>query len=259
MNPTGERPDDRYSPDGLIALHHAGYRDVGARMGSGVVVDIGCGVGFGAATLIRDDRRVIGVDYDVGAVGEALARRGPEGLRVVAADGGVLPFATNSVDWVVSSHVIEHFADPTNHVAEVARVLRPGGTALVLTPNETADFENPFHVHPFNATSLQAMLGKSFDDVVVGGHDATDAVKADFAARRGQAAKILRLDFLGLRHRLPRSWYIAAYSRGTQLFYRLQARRHSAGATAITADDFAPTDHIDETTLTLFATARAPR
>jgi SAM-dependent methyltransferase len=259
MEMTGERPDDRHSPDGLVALHRAGYRDVGRRIGSGVVLDLGCGVGFGSASLLREDRTVLGIDYDRGAASIAADRWNGSGLKVLAADGQAIPLADGSVDWVVSSHIIEHFADPTGHVDEIRRVLRPGGTALVLTPNAPSDFENPFHVHLFTPDTLRAMLSTSFDEVWIGGHDATPTVKADFAARRAQAAKVLKLDVFGLRHRMPRSWYVAAYSAGTRLFYRLQARRHSGGATAITVDDFAPTEQVDDTTLSLFAVASRPR
>lgn len=219
---------------------------------------MGCGVGLGTRELAAPERTVIGIDYDLDAAVTAASRAGGA-YHVLAADGARLPLADRSVDWIISSHIIEHFVDPEAHVTELARVLRPGGTALVLTPNETTDFENPFHVHLFSPESLDRMLGRHFGDVHVGGHDGTPEVKADFAARRAQAAKVLRLDPLGLRFRIPRSWYVAAYSTGTRAFYRLQARRHAGGATTITAEDFAPTETVDETTLSLFATARSPR
>ncbi|MFV0260758.1 MAG: class I SAM-dependent methyltransferase [Acidimicrobiales bacterium] len=225
---------------------------------NGTVVDVGCGVGLGTRELIGPGRTVIGVDYDLYAAGTASARS-DGAYCVLAADGAGLPLADRSVDWIVSSHIIEHFVHPETHVTELARVLRPGGTALVLTPNETTDFENPFHVHLFSPDSLARMLGRHFEEVQVGGHDGTPEVKADFAARRAQAAKVLRLDPLGLRFRIPRSWYVAAYATGTRAFYRLQARRHAGGATTITAGDFAATEVVDETTLSLFATARSPR
>ena len=45
MKLTGERPMQGATPDSLLAFHDAGYREVVARLGPGVVVDIGCGVG----------------------------------------------------------------------------------------------------------------------------------------------------------------------------------------------------------------------
>ena len=44
-------------------------------------------------------------------------------------------------------------------------------------------------------------------------------MKADFTARRVKANKVLRLDVFNLRHRIPRSWYIAAYTRMLPVAY----------------------------------------
>ncbi len=84
-------------------------------------------------------------------------------------------------------------------------------------------------------------------------------MKADFAARRVRAGKVLRLDVLDLRHRIPRSWYVGIYTRLLPLAYKLMARGDSGGSTGITADDFFVTDELDETTMVLFATASRPR
>ncbi|HLH29413.1 MAG TPA: hypothetical protein VKW77_10875, partial [Acidimicrobiales bacterium] len=117
----------------------------------------------------------------------------------------------------------------------------------------------PFHVHLFEPDDLGALLGRHFEEVRVQGLDATPAVKADFAARRAKAEKVLRLDVLDLRHRIPRAWYVAAYTRVLPLAYRLVARGGSGGASGITADDFFVTDDLDRSTMVLFATASRPR
>src|SRR5689334_23970292 len=43
---TGERPMEGHTPDSLLALHDAGYREVIARLGKGRILDVGCGVGM---------------------------------------------------------------------------------------------------------------------------------------------------------------------------------------------------------------------
>ena len=103
------------------------------------------------------------------------------------------------------------------------------------------------------------MLGRHFHDVTVQGLDAVPQVKADFTARRVKAHKVLALDFLDLRHKIPRSWYIGAYTRILPLAYKVIARGDSGGSTGITADDFFVTDELDTTTMVLFATASRPR
>jgi hypothetical protein len=69
----------------------------------------------------------------------------------------------------------------------------------------------------------------------------------------------LKLDVLDLRHRVPHSWYVWAYTRLLPLAYRLLARDEVGGVTGITADDWFVTDHLDDTTPLLFAVARKPR
>jgi SAM-dependent methyltransferase len=256
---TGERPQQGVTPDSLLALHAAGYRAVTERLGPGRLLDVGCGQGFESVGFVGPGRAVVGVDYSEEATATAAARFGPSGLEVARMDALALGFAGGAFDWVCSSHLIEHFARPEDHVAEIARVLADDGAAFFLTPNEPADFENPFHVHLFGRAELAEVLGRHFAEVWVGGVDAVPRVKADFAARRAKADRLLRLDALDLRHRIPRSWYLAAYTRLLPIAYRLVARGDTGGATGITADDWFVTERPDETTLVLFAVGRRPR
>jgi SAM-dependent methyltransferase len=256
---TGERPQQGVTPDSLLALHEAGYRAVLERIGSGRVLDVGCGQGFESARFLAQGGEVVGVDYSADATATATARYGPQGLRVAQSDACALGLADASFDGVCSSHLIEHFTDPEPHVAEMARVVRDDGIVCVLTPNKPADFENPFHLHLFEADELRAMLERHFGDVWLGGVDAAPHVKADFAARRVKANKLLRLDVFDVRHRMPHEWYVWAYTRLLPVAYKLVARGDSGGLTGITADDWHVSEDVDETTLVLFAVARSPR
>lgn len=252
---TGERPQEGTTPDSLLALHDAGYRAVVDRLGAGLVLDVGCGQGFESVRLAGPDRRVVGIDYSADATKAAAGRD----LVTGRMDAQMLALSGGSFDWVCSSHLVEHFEQPERHVAEVARVLGPDGTAFFLTPNAPADFENPFHIHLFERDDLAQLLGQFFGQVRVGGLDATAPVKADFAARRAKAQRLLSLDVLHLRHRVPRQWYVAAYTRLLPVAYRVMARDGTGGATGITADDWFVTKEVDETTLVLFAICRLPR
>jgi SAM-dependent methyltransferase len=256
---TGERPQQGVTPDSLLALHEAGYRAVLDRIGDGRILDVGCGQGFESARFLSPGRQVVGADYAAEAVSTASATYGPDGLRVAQMNALDLGLAPASFDGACSSHLIEHFTDPEPHVAELARVIKPGGVVCILTPNEPADFENPFHLHLFTRHELRAMLERHFDDVWLGGVDAAEHVKADFAARRLRAGKLLRFDVFDLRHRIPHRWYVWAYTRLLPLAYKLVARGDAGGVTGITADDWFVTEELDDTTLVLFAVARAPK
>jgi SAM-dependent methyltransferase len=256
---TGERPMEGVTPDSLLALHAAGYRTVIERLGTGTMLDVGCGQGFESARFLAEDRQVVGADYSEDAVHAARERFGDAGLLVGQMNALDLGFAGGTFRWACSSHLIEHFAEPEGHVRELARVLADDGTAFFLTPNAPADFENPFHIHLFEPDELGAMLGRHFEDVRVQGLDAVPHAKADFTARRVKAEKLLRLDVFDVRHKIPRSWYIGAYTRLLPIAYRLIARGDAGGVTGITSDDFFVTDDLDRTTMVLFATASRPR
>jgi SAM-dependent methyltransferase len=256
---TGERPIEGVTPDSLLALHDAGYKAVLDRLGDGKLLDLGCGQGFESVRLIGPRRNVVGVDYSAEALDDASRLHTGAGLQFARTDALRLCIADASFDYACSSHLIEHFERPEGHVSEMARVLKPDGQALILTPNAPADFENPFHVHPFDAAELTSLLGRYFSDVWVGALDATPEVKDDFRSRRERASKVLRLDFLDLRHRIPRSWYVAGYTKVLPIAYRVMAKRDTGGSTGITADDYFVTDEIDESTLVLFAIASSPR
>ena len=180
MKLTGERPMEGATPDSLLALHDAGYREVIARLGPGVVVDIGCGIGAETERLVGPDRLVIGADHSADTVG--LATRtyaSTAGLDFVASDGAALGLRDRSVDYAVSSHIIEHFVMPENHAAELARVCSDDGAAFVITPNRPADFENPFHVYLFEADELASLLRLFFADDEVIGLEGDDVLQAD--------------------------------------------------------------------------------
>src|SRR3954470_14642890 len=98
MKLTGERPMQGATPDSLLAFHDAGYREVVARLGPGVVVDIGCGVGDETLRLVAPDRLVIGADYSSETMTLAAAEHTETaGLRFCAFDGAALALNDDSV------------------------------------------------------------------------------------------------------------------------------------------------------------------
>ncbi len=264
MKLTGERPMEGHTPDSLLALHDAGYREVISRLGTGRVLDVGCGVGMETARFCGPDRQVIGVDYDAATAAVARSDFGPGGPRgtdadFVAMDGGRLGFRSGSFDAVCSSHIIEHFVMPEDHAAELARVCADDGTAFVITPNGPADFENPFHVYLFEADQLASLLRLFFEEVEVIGLEGDDVLKADFASRRTSGEKLLKLDVLKLRQRMPRNWYVWSYEHALPVVYKVLGSDNTGIGSGLDDSHFFATDTIVPTTPVLFAIARKPR
>jgi 2-polyprenyl-6-hydroxyphenyl methylase/3-demethylubiquinone-9 3-methyltransferase len=101
------------------------------------VLDLGCGGGFMAEAMARRGARVTGVDPAAKAVAAARGHAAAEGLsiRYETGVGEALGFADASFDAVVCVDVLEHVADLDRVLAEVTRVLRPGGWFLFDTIN----------------------------------------------------------------------------------------------------------------------------
>jgi SAM-dependent methyltransferase len=256
---TGERPMAGATPDSLLAFHDAGYREMAARIGPGTVLDVGCGVGDQTARLAALGRLVIGVDYDAQTAIDAGHEWEPQGLRFAAMDGARIGARSGSIDWVCSSHIIEHFRAPEQHAAELARVATDDGAAIVITPNRPADFENPFHVALFEAPELESLLSLFFHDVSVQGLEGSPELHADFAQRRASGEKLLRLDPLGLRHRVPRSWYVWTYERVLPVVYKALGSERTGIGSGLDESHLFLANQITPTTPGLFAVARRPR
>ena len=95
------------------------------------VLDLGCGRGGVIERLHASSGFVAGLDPD----SLSLQEHRLQGLPLIAGRAEKLPFADNTFDLAVCSWVIEHLADPTTALREVARVLRQGGAFVFLTPN----------------------------------------------------------------------------------------------------------------------------
>jgi 2-polyprenyl-3-methyl-5-hydroxy-6-metoxy-1,4-benzoquinol methylase len=94
------------------------------------LLDIGCSVGIISGALADRGARVTGVDIDEPGLAKARERHGPR-IEFRLGDGQRLPVDDASMDVVIFNHVYEHVVDPPAHVAEIVRVLKPGGIAYL--------------------------------------------------------------------------------------------------------------------------------
>lgn len=162
---------ERYLPEraGEISYEHwhryAFARGLGKHR---AVLDVACGEGYGASLLSETADSVIGVDICCAAVVHAKNRYAHRpNLHFLAASCDRLPFAAASFDLAISFETIEHIATQQEFVAELARVLRPGGLLLLSSPNkrlysDAPGYHNQYHVRELYRDQLEELLRAPF-------------------------------------------------------------------------------------------------
>lgn len=160
---TGERTVPGVAEENYwFRRHEAAYRALARYCAGAVVLEAGCGEGYGADLLAEDAAVVIGLDYD-----ELTTRHVAAAYPAVHALRGNLaglPIRTASVDVVANLQVIEHLWDQVGFLAECGRVLRPGGRLIVTTPNRITFSPgrdtplNPFHTVELAPKELAELL-----------------------------------------------------------------------------------------------------
>lgn len=99
----------------------------------GLWLDLGCGTGWiQEVTALKGLRRqMVGIDISEGMLRFARQKKIP----VVLGDAGRIPFKDGSFDGVVAKGVLHHLPTTATAIAEIARVLKPGGIAVLSDPN----------------------------------------------------------------------------------------------------------------------------
>lgn len=103
--------------------------------------------------VARSGARVHGIDISEPTT-RGARRQAPPGAHTVVADCRQVPYAAQSFDAVYSMGTIEHFDESAAAVHEMARVLRPGGRAIVGVPNRLDPFLRPLLVTALSAVGM---------------------------------------------------------------------------------------------------------
>ena len=205
-----------------------------ARRVSGRVLEIGTGTGYGVDIVAPAADTFVTIDkYRT----EGLTL--PPNARFVQAEVPPLPFGDGEFDCVISFQVIEHIRDDRRFVAEVWRVLRPGGIFIVTTPNAPMSLtRNPWHVREYTAAELGSLLGERFAEVEMQGVTGNERIMDYYEKNREGVRRITRFDLLDLQHRLPAWMLRLPYDVLNRLNRRRLLAQNDALTTSIRMEDY---------------------
>src|SRR5258706_9528282 len=177
----------------------------------GDVLEVGCGEGRGIDWIIALAKSFTAIDK-IGPVIEGLKKKYPSAKFLTGRIPPLTVFQDQAFDCVVSFQVIEHIQDDRLFMNEIFRVLKPGGTALLTTPNRIRSLtRNPWHVREYTAGELTALANTMFPHVEMNGISGNDKVMQYYERNRNSVNRIARFDILDLQHRLPAALLRAPY------------------------------------------------
>lgn len=112
----------------------------------------------------------------------------------------------NHFDSLVTFQVIEHIEDDELFQDEIHRVLKPGGVAVITTPNIKMSLtRNPWHVREYTKEQLLALAGRKFKNMQLLGVYGDEKVNEYYERNKESVRKITRFDIFNLQYLLPRS------------------------------------------------------
>ena len=169
MDFTGER----YVPavEGQIKYEHLHRYALCLELVAGKsVLDIASGEGYGAALLAAVAESVTGVDIDAGSVEHARHLYYKSNLTFLVGGCERVPLPDHSFDVVTSFETIEHHDKHEEMLDEIKRVLKPGGTLVISSPNrltysDEPGYRNPFHVKELYYDEFHELLRGRFKSI----------------------------------------------------------------------------------------------
>lgn len=129
-----------------------------------IVLDAGCGTGYGTYELSKKAKKVYGIDQNIAVIKYAQKVYKNKNLSFQAGNLEKIRFPKNRFDLICIFEVIEHVNDYKGFLKELYRVLKPGGTLLISTPNKsiyspyTKRPFYPYHFHEFYLDEFKEML-----------------------------------------------------------------------------------------------------
>lgn len=212
----------------------------------GKLLEIGCGEGRGVEILMPLVSEYLGLDK-IQEVIDSLQKKYPQAEFRQAV---IPPFSTikdNSFDSIVSFQVIEHIKNDRLFLEEIHRVLKPGGIAIISTPNIRHTLSrNPWHIREYTSRQLEDLCKSVFKNVKPMGIGGNSKVWDYHEANRNSVNRIMRFDILNLQYRLPAAVLRWPYEILNRFNRNKLHRQQGSAVTDITFEDYTLEENPDK-------------
>src|SRR5688572_29127444 len=171
----------------------------------GDVLEVGCGEGRGVGLLMQHSKSFTAVDKIQEVIGD-LKIKYPSGRFLSMNIPPLNELKDNAYDSIASFQVIEHIQDDVLFLKEIYRVLKPGGIALLTTPNRSMSLSrNPWHIREYLPDELKNIAAKIFPNVEMKGITGKEKVMDYYQRNKRSVKRITRFDIFNLQYNLPAS------------------------------------------------------
>lgn len=171
----------------------------------GDLLEVGCGEGRGIDWLLPAVTSYTAIDK-IAPVINKLQQKYPQSKFLSGNIPPLSAFADNSFNSVVSFQVIEHIQQDKLFLKEIHRVLKPGGIALITTPNRPYSLSrNPWHIREYTAQELTDLAKNFFSKVTMHGITGNDKVMEYYQRNKKSVDRMMRWDIFNLQYKLPAS------------------------------------------------------
>jgi 2-polyprenyl-3-methyl-5-hydroxy-6-metoxy-1,4-benzoquinol methylase len=211
----------------------------------GDLLEVGCGEGRGVEVLLDQVKSYHGIDK-IREIIDTLKQKFPNATFEQAVIPPFRSIPSNTYDTVVSFQVIEHIKKDRLFLQEVHRVLKPGGRAIISTPNIRHTLSrNPWHIREYTGNQLKGLCEEIFEKVEAKGIGGNEKIWAYHEANRRSVNRITKFDLFNLQYRLPASLLKAPYELLNRMNRNKLHRQQGDSVGEISHKDYLVVDHLD--------------